>query len=258
VSDAVELARIASFMPAAWRHRVAACGGVVHEADGLAVCLTGVPLAPFNPTLIERLPTDPDAALEQAERHYADTGLSLGIDLEPSLHRSVRDAAQRVGLTMVESRPGMTLALTDVAPVLPPEGVEVFRVEDPAQLDQVVEVDAAAFGGDAATTRLFLPNAVLEDPAQRVYAARADGRLVSVGESTTLDGIIGVFGIATVPAFRRRGIGAAITALLLADRAGEADLAVLDASDLGFGVYERLGFRTTSTWEVWAREASQA
>lgn len=251
-----ELARIASFMPAAWRRRVAACGGVVHEVDGLAVCLTGVPLAPFNPTLIEDLPRDPDAAIEEAERHYEDTGLSLGIDLESSLHGAVREAAQRAGLTMVESRPGMTVALADVVPVSPPVGVEVFRVEDPALLDEVVDVDAAAFSGDAATTRLFLPDTVLEDPAQRVYAARVDGRLVSVGESTTLDGVIGVFGIATVPAYRRRGLGAAVTTLLLADRRGEADVAVLDASDLGFGVYGRLGFRTTSTWEVWLREAA--
>ncbi|MEX0984139.1 MAG: hypothetical protein WD096_03730, partial [Actinomycetota bacterium] len=45
--------------------------------------------------------------------------------------------------------------------------------------------------------------------------------------------------------------GAAITAFAVCDRAGEAELAVLDASDSGFGVYERLGFRTVSTWEVW-------
>jgi ribosomal protein S18 acetylase RimI-like enzyme len=255
VSD-IELARVAAFMPAAWRRRVAACGGVVHEADGLAVCLTGVPLAPFNPTLIERPPRDPEAAIERAEQHYVGTGLSLGIDLEPSLHGPVREAAKRAGLTMVESRPGMTVALADVIPALPPDGVEVFRVEDPAQLDEVVEVDAAAFGGDAGTTRLFLPDAVLEDPAQRVYAARVDGRIVSVGESTTLDGVVGVFGVATVPAYRRRGIGAAVTTRLLADRTGEADLAVLDASDLGFGVYARLGFATASTWEVWVRDAA--
>ena len=140
--------------------------------------------------------------------------------------------------------------------VAPPAGVEVFRVEDPALLDDVVTVDEAAFGVDAATTRLFLPDAVLDDPAQRVYAARADGRLVSVAESTTLDGVIGVFGVATVPAYRRKGIAAALTSLLISDRRSEADLAVLDASDLGFGVYERLGFRTTSTWEVWVRKAT--
>jgi ribosomal protein S18 acetylase RimI-like enzyme len=249
---------MAAFMPAAWRRRVAACGGQVHDADGIAVCLTGVPLAPFNPTLIERLPDDPDAAVEQAEALYDGTGLSMGIDLEPSLHGPVREAARRGGLTMVESRPGMTIALADLIPAPPPDGVELLRVERPALLDQVVEVDESAFGVGAAVTRLFLPDAVLEDTAQRVYAARVDGRLVSVGESTTLDGVIGVFGVATDPGYRRRGIGGALTAFLLADRAGEADLAVLDASDLGEGVYARLGFRSMSTWEVWARKAPPA
>ncbi len=258
MTDRAVIERMAAFMPAAWRRRVAACGGLVHDADGLAVCLTGVPLAPFNPTLVEHLPSRPDAAIERAEAHYDGTGLALGIDLEPSLHGSVREAAARSGLTMVESRPGMTLDLSQRETVSPPEGLEVFRVEDPALLDEVVAVDVSAFGTAADITRRFLPDAVLEDPAQRVYAARVDGRLVSVGESTTLEGVIGVFGIATDPAYRRRGLGAAVTAYLLADRAHEADLAVLDASDLGYGVYERLGFRPTSTWEVWVREVPAA
>jgi ribosomal protein S18 acetylase RimI-like enzyme len=126
-------------------------------------------------------------------------------------------------------------------------------VDDPALLDELVEVDAAAFGGEPAMTRRFLPDAVLDDPAQRVYAARADGRLVGAGESTTVDGVLGVFGVATLPDFRRKGIGAALTAFLIEDGAGDADLAFLDASELGLGVYRRLGFEITSTWEVWVR-----
>ncbi len=245
--------KIAAFMPAAWRRRVAACGGLVHDVDGLAVCLTGVPLPPFNPTLIERSPADPDAALADAESLYAEIGLPFGIDLETALHGPVRDAAVRAGLHLEESRPGMSVAVSDVPAVSAPDGVELVRVEDASLLDLIVEVDAAAFGGDAAITRLFVPDAVLQDPTQRVYGARIDGRMVAAGESTLLDGILGVFGIATHPAFRHRGIGTALTAFLIADRAAEADLAVLDASDLGRGVYERLGFEAISTWEVWVR-----
>ena len=94
-----------------------------------------------------------------------------------------------------------------------------------------------------------------EGRAAEVDAARVDGRLVASGESTVLDGVMGVFGIATLPAFRRRGIGSAITSFVLADRADEADVAFLDASEIGFGVYRRLGFEATSTWEVWVRSA---
>jgi len=253
VLDRWDQERIAAFVPAAWAQRVAACGGTVHDVDGLAVCLTGVPLAPFNPTLVVRLPDDPDEAVARAATRYEGTGLSIGIDLDVSLHGPVRQAAARAGLTMVESRPGMTLRPSEAARVDPPDGVELFRVDDPALLDELVEVDAAAFGGEPAMTRRFLPDAVLDDPAQRVYAARADGRLVGAGESTTVDGVLGVFGVATLPDFRRKGIGAALTAFLIEDRAGDADLAFLDASELGLGVYRRLGFEITSTWEVWVR-----
>ena len=251
MSDVV--ARAAAFFPAAWRRRVASCGGVVHEADGLAVCLTGAPSPVFNPTMVERPPADPDAAIAAAERHYEGTGFSMGIDLDAELHADVRAAADRAGLRLVESRPAMTVAVPELPYTPPPDGVELLRVEDPALLDQVVDVDAAAFGGDAAVIRRFLPDAVLDDPAQRVYAARIDGQVVAAGESALHDAIVGVFGVATIPSARRRGIGAALTAFVIADRAADAELALLDASDLGKGVYERLGFRTVSTWEVWVR-----
>jgi ribosomal protein S18 acetylase RimI-like enzyme len=247
---------MAAFMPAAWARRVAACGGAVHDAAGLAVCMTGVPVGAFNPTLVRTVPSDPVAAIEEAEARYEGTGLSIGIDLEPGLHGPVRHAASRLGLTRIETRPGMAVRVQDVPRIAPPDGVELLRVDDPALLDEVVDVDSSAFGGEAAQTRGFLPDAVLDDPAQRVYAARVDGRLVAAGETAALDGVLGVFGIATHPGFRRRGIGTALTAFVIADRAGDVDLAVLDASDDGAGVYTRLGFATMSTWEVWDREAT--
>ncbi len=44
-----------------------------------------------------------------------------------------------------------------------------------------------------------------------------------------------------------------MTAFQVADRRADAELAVLDASEVGFGVYERLGFRTVAMREVWVR-----
>jgi len=251
VADHQNVERAAAFIPEAWARRVASCGGVVHDVDGLRVCLTGVPMPQFNPTLVATLPTDPPAALASAERAYDGTGLHMGIDLEVSLHAPVRAAAERAGLTMIEARPGMTMRIGEAVVVDPPASVEIVRVEDPAMLDRIAEVDAIAFGGEPA--RGFLPDAMLDDPAQRVYAARVDGEIVGSGECTVVDGVMGVFGIATLPDYRRRGIAAALTSRLIQDRADEIDLVCLDASDLGQRVYERLGFRADSTWEVWVR-----
>jgi ribosomal protein S18 acetylase RimI-like enzyme len=246
-----EAERMAAALPECWAHRVASCGGVVHEEDGLAVCLTGVPDDPFNPTLVRRLPSDPDAALEAAEAHYASTELSFGIDLEASLHRDVRAAVKQRGLRNVETRPGMALVPNDLRPPPAPVGIAFEAVDDASTLATVAETDAASFGGDVAAMRAFLPAAMLDDPAQRVFVARIDGQVVGTGESAFADGVLGIFGIATLPAFRRRGIGSALTAALILDRADEADLAVLQSSTLGLGAYGRLGFRSMSTWEVW-------
>ena len=94
---------------------------------------------------------------------------------------------------------------------------------------------------------------MFRDPRSRVYLASIDDQPVATAETLLQDGVLGVFGVATVPGARRRGIGAAITAHAVRDRADEADLAFLQSSETGRGVYTRLGFRVVSTWDVWSR-----
>jgi ribosomal protein S18 acetylase RimI-like enzyme len=61
-------------------------------------------------------------------------------------------------------------------------------------------------------------------------------------------GIASVWGIATLPETRRKGIGAAITlGPLLDSRAAGYRYAGLFATELGAPVYERIGFRHTGT-----------
>ena len=65
-------------------------------------------------------------------------------------------------------------------------------------------------------------------------------------------GAIGIFGVAVVPAARRRGIASALS--VIAARAFPADLAWLHTNDAqARSVYERLGFREVAQWEVWVR-----
>ena len=81
-------------------------------------------------------------------------------------------------------------------------------------------------------------------PRSRRRASRA--RPVSARYT---DGHVGVFNIATPPEHRGRGYGRAVTARVVADgvRAG-ARTAYLQASPMGLGVYQRMGFRTGETW----------
>ena len=83
----------------------------------------------------------------------------------------------------------------------------------------------------------------------RAYIGRIGGEPCTTGLGAVAEGHVGVFNIATPPAHRNRGFGHAVTARVVANgvRAG-ARAAYLQASTMGFGVYQRLGFRTAETW----------
>lgn len=56
--------------------------------------------------------------------------------------------------------------------------------------------------------------------------------------------VAGLYSVATVPEARRRGIGQAMTLQPLLDvRAMGYQIGTLNASEMGFGIYARLGFQ---------------
>lgn len=91
----------------------------------------------------------------------------------------------------------------------------------------------------------LVPPELLAGEGVRVYAGLVDGRAVSTGMAIALQDTVGVFNVATVPEFRGRGYGGAVTARLVADGfAAGASLACLQSSAEGYPMYERLGFET--------------
>ncbi len=68
--------------------------------------------------------------------------------------------------------------------------------------------------------------------------------------------VLGIFNVATVPAARGRGVGRAVTLAALRDGAGAGcRMAVLQASEMGHPVYERLGFRDFAAYDIYVRES---
>jgi len=73
--------------------------------------------------------------------------------------------------------------------------------------------------------------------------------VVAVGSHQPVGGVSEVVGVATLPAARRRGLGAAVTAALVEDaRRGGAEIVFLSAGDDDVArLYERLGFERVGT-----------
>jgi ribosomal protein S18 acetylase RimI-like enzyme len=80
------------------------------------------------------------------------------------------------------------------------------------------------------------------------------GEPVTTGLGFTFGGSVSIFDIATLPAHRRRGYGAAVTVQAIRDGLSSgASWAWLQSSAAGLSVYERLGFRTVESWPCWIR-----
>jgi ribosomal protein S18 acetylase RimI-like enzyme len=145
----------------------------------------------------------------------------------------------------------------------PPEGITVRLVHEGDDLRRLGAVARVAFdwpgtaAGDVGLTelaRVAPDSAALDRDRLRngltvtAAAFTPDGDPVAVGSHQPLDGVTEIVGVGTLPAFRRRGIATALTAVLLGDAMQRAHTVFLSAGDADVArVYERLGFRAMAT-----------
>jgi ribosomal protein S18 acetylase RimI-like enzyme len=80
-----------------------------------------------------------------------------------------------------------------------------------------------------------------------------NGEPVATSRVSIGGGAAGLYAILTLPAHRGRGFGRAMTLAALRAAAGIGyRIGVLQSSDLGHGVYRKLGFRELFTYDIYA------
>ncbi|MFX0182026.1 MAG: GNAT family N-acetyltransferase [Candidatus Hodarchaeota archaeon] len=76
------------------------------------------------------------------------------------------------------------------------------------------------------------------------YIAIFQEQPVAIASVFYYGGIAGIFNIATLPGYRRQGIGTAITlAPLMAAKKKDYEIAWLESSEMGVNLYKRIGFQ---------------
>lgn len=153
----------------------------------------------------------------------------------------------------------MTCTSEEHRPPAPLPGVEVRQLTPAASLAEfqgLMTVQARSFGAADAP-------AASESDAERFrrrfapstfVVAQLDGEIVSGGAFTPpADGVTEVVGIATLPAFRNRGIAGLVTSQLAAVAFSQGiELAFLTAGDEKAGsVYRRVGFQPAGYGCAW-------
>ena len=85
---------------------------------------------------------------------------------------------------------------------------------------------------------------VLGDPLWHLYLGNIDGTPVATSELFLGGGVAGIHGVTTVPEFRGRGIGTAMTPSPLIDARNQGyDIGVLFSSEMAVGIYRGSGFQ---------------
>ncbi|MGI5336932.1 GNAT family N-acetyltransferase [Streptomyces sp. CA-181903] len=182
---------------------------------------------------------------------------------------ALRAAVEQSGL-VVHEHPLMVLDAAAVPAVVPPSGgvtVRTLDADDPA-LPSAVAVPFLAFAepgtrtGVAGRTELaahaeeLIADGTVARLAGRmragltsVAAALEDGTVLSAGQHQPVGVVSEIVGVGTLPAARRRGLGLAVTAELIADaRARGVETVFLSAGDEDVArLYGRLGFRRVGT-----------
>lgn len=227
-------------------------GGEVVEVADLLVCLSNLPAPELNGTRVLREPADPVASLEAAREVFRARGHRFfGIELEAGRHAGVEAAVRSAGLRRVEAWPAMVADVPAIGGGPASPDVEIRPVENERDLPHVREVETAVFGTPRAVAERFVGSPMLRDARVRMFLAWAGDRAVGEATGYLLEGAVGIFGVGVLPEARGRGIGAALTRAAAASFGDAADLAWLQPSDRARPMYERLGFRAVSDWEVW-------
>ena len=161
---------------------------------------------------------------------------------------SLRDVAVAAGLE-VQCVPLLAAPAEALRPAPVTAGdvrVRMLGADDGALAasQDVVDVAFGGVGGSGADVA-FLRERIRRGVTGVAVAEDGDGTLLGSGSHHPVGGVSELTGIGVLPGARRRGVGAALTALLADDaRRSGASLLVLSAADDAVArLYERVGFR---------------
>ena len=220
------------------------------ESSGMKWLITGIPHPFLNHVLRTRLTSsNVDARIGETLGYFHSKGIIefswwVEPDSEPldlSEHLSAH------GLTYTDGATGMAFDLLKLneAVTTPPE-FTVECVRGTEMLRQWVQVAVNGFGlPEACANPCFNLFAILGfDLPLRNYVGFLNGKPVVSSQLFLGAGAAGIYWVATVPEARQQGLGTAITLALLREvRDMGFSLGILHASEMGYGVYHRIGFQ---------------
>ena len=243
-----------------------AYGEAVRRSDGEAASLDGFSLligthpSPILANVAFRSPVThgskavpTEITLERIADRYRSIGHSVSLMTSDHGDRDVDELAANSGWRMIVELPGMVIgsALERSTTATPatitwPDGEDMGRFRG---------VLAEGFADDdderAMIAAMFASSRSITAPGVRAAIVAVDGSPAACGLTYDHEGVAVAAWVATVPDRRMQGLGSLVTTVV-ANAAFEhgSDLVCLQASPMGFPVYQRMGFEAVTTYRL--------
>lgn len=212
--------------------------------QGAVLAISGAPNAALN-TIISPLlePNAEEIKALVAQGSPWDFPWSIQVRGVPD--SLVAEVAAQHGLTHFQREPLMIRYADQGLPAESVvEGLRIRVVQDD-ELDLYARTVAEGFEAPQDMFQVMAGPSLAKTDAITFYFAELNGVPVGTGMTAISDGLTGIFNITTLPGYRRRGYGQAVTLeMIRAGFAAGANTAYLYATEMGEPVYRSIGFRT--------------
>ncbi len=215
------------------------------EREGLVAGASGLDDVFFNAAAITKPQADARGAIAGIRAFFGDVPFTIW--LRDGLDPAMADAAFLAGLSVTDGPPLLVLDSLDRIPPKP-AGVEIGPY---VEADRRAAVTASALGNGMAPhlAESFVPTGIAEHPTAGIVLGRIDGEIVTTAQWVLTGEAVGIYAVSTVPGHRGKGLGAATTWAAVAEgRKVGARWSLLQASEMGLGVYERMGFEVVGRY----------
>ena len=226
--------------------------GWIRRSAGLIASAADIACPTCNTIYVHHADAD-EQDLAETIRFLEGRGFPFQISVRSSLAGRYAPVIEAAGLAHLTDLPMMTLTPAEFRPAPPAEGL-ALRVLAPDAEPYHLDLVAERLGMSREGLAYLMSPANLASPAWTTYVGEVDGQLAVTGSAIAGAAGTGLISIATDPQFARRGFAAALTSVAVADAfASGRPRVFLHSSEQGFGVYQRLGFRTVEHLAVFGR-----
>lgn len=193
-----------------------------------------------------------DDDLSRIEAFYFERQSDVRLELCPLAGADLAQRLSRRGYRVVDFENQLARPMPPTDAFDPPTGVSV----------EIANGDASTTWADVVSEAIGAPGVMrcFVQPEITRYLARVEGSPAGGGAMWVGHRVAGIFGTATLPAFRRRGVQHAVVARCLQDATARSDLAIatVEPGSLSQRTFERFGFQVVYTRTIFVRNREPA